>query len=70
MSGLAAMITAIGNWGNEAVRGSNGSRARQCDRAAAFLQDETPTTYIDERQLRRVTAAAANRLQRCLRETR
>jgi hypothetical protein len=65
-SGLAALIGALGGFASEFVRTVQGGATDTCEIAAGFLQDESPSPYIDPQTRQRVTQSAARRFERCM----
>jgi hypothetical protein len=67
-AGFAAAITAGAGLVGAVVAQSGGGEVRRCEIAAHYLQDETPTPYVDSSVRRRVEASAATQFERCMRE--
>ncbi|MBX9813293.1 MAG: hypothetical protein A4S12_13025 [Proteobacteria bacterium SG_bin5] len=61
------MITATSGYIVETLRRIADERGKQCELAAAFLQDETLNPYLDKVTVGKLVRDANMRLQRCLR---
>lgn len=67
-SGLAATIAAASGYLTETQRKAAEERAKRCELAGAFLQDETLSPYLDRATARRLVDDAGARLHRCLKD--
>ena len=65
-SGLAALISGALSYLGIAATQARERATQQCQIAAAILQDDTLSPYINDRERQRMTALAARTLQRCL----
>jgi hypothetical protein len=67
-SGLAASITGIVGFVSVWITQTFDLDRRSCEIAAAYLQDERPSPYLDANASRQVVRAAAARFLRCMKE--
>jgi len=67
-SGLAATMGALGSLTTELLRENQAAGTKRCEIAATLLQDEAASPYMDREMQKRITAAAATRFERCMKE--